>query len=97
MPKIATQCFVLRMAQGDQRCCPVHTIWDVRPFLDADEFVAVWPIHLYQIQFSKTRKIRDSHSPPIESLGRAIETFVLHKPSLLKGFNNGRTEPQLLL
>lgn len=53
MPKIATQCFVLRMAQTDQRCCPVHTIWDVRPFLDDRKLVAVWPIHLYQIQCSK--------------------------------------------
>lgn len=85
MPKIATQCFVLRMAQGDQRCCPVHTIWDVRPFLDDDEFVAVWPIHLYQIQFSKTRKIRDSHSPPIESLRRAIETLRSSQTFFVKG------------
>ena len=53
MPKIDTPCFALRMAQSDQNSCPVLTIWDVRPFLDDRNFLAVWLIHPYRFQASK--------------------------------------------
>ena len=70
MPKIATPCFVLRMAQNDHRYCPVHTIWDGRPFLDAKKSCSCMADSSLPDSVQQTRKIRDSS--PIESLGRAI-------------------------